>query len=48
MRKLVRRNKDGRLTEIDRKALRREGEALMNYIMVADPAEEIRYSYQKN
>lgn len=46
MNKLIRKDEDGRLTEIDLKALRREGEALLNYIQHADPLEVKEFSYQ--
>jgi hypothetical protein len=44
--KLIRKDEDGRLTEIDLKALRREGEALLSYIQHADPLEVKEFSYQ--
>lgn len=46
MKKLVQKDDSGRLTEVDPKALRREAEALRNYIQNADASEVKKFSYQ--
>lgn len=45
MRKLVKKNKDGRLTEVDPKALRREALVLQDYIDTASAAEKAEFKY---
>ncbi len=47
MRKLVRKNKDGWLTEVDPKALRREALALKAYIEAASRKEEKQFRYRE-
>ncbi len=46
MRKLILKDANGRLTQVDPKALRREAQALQSYIQNADPSESERFSYQ--
>lgn len=45
MLKLIKKNDDGRLLEIDRKALRREASALQHYIDTASAAEKAEFNY---
>jgi hypothetical protein len=46
LKKLVRKDKNGRLTEVDPKALQREAEALQIYIQNADLFEVHKFGYQ--
>lgn len=48
MKKLVKLDENLRLTEIDRKATRRQAEKVRDYIENAPEAERIKYEYDKN